>query len=329
MIVSEHPLIYYTRVLPPCYYHAIRFESDNMADSGSSSRNIPKGGMNEHGRTSPGFEALRGVLGRIAGTLPAESSGATNVTPARMKFPLTSVEKVRPRTEPVFSRARSPVTTASNVRMVTQGGGNANPSPETVDFGQGEGETGVRRTHLSDLERKDREAKNLPEPSFDNLLNRLQIAGDHFGREEEDGAYETRDNAYAGNFHYLPSSHYQESSGIVPDRFHADRESLSVIQNITIRDSKRTKTRTKDDDYKRRVSISSTSGMLTASRSPAGSALPYHHMVHGSRRENSPSPGPVFGGGGLITRVPDIRLSILDSCSRKGLLQYVLQVGEG
>jgi hypothetical protein len=45
------------------------------------------------------------------------------------------------------------------------------------------------------------------------------------------------------------------SSGVVPERFRAGRESLSVIRNVTIRESKRPKARLQDHDY-RRSSIS-------------------------------------------------------------------------
>jgi hypothetical protein len=42
----------------------------------------------------------------------------------------------------------------------------------------------------------------------------------------------------------------------VPERFRQGRESLSVIRNITVRESKRPKARSSDQDYKRRCSIS-------------------------------------------------------------------------
>ncbi len=52
------------------------------------------------------------------------------------------------------------------------------------------------------------------------------------------------------------SSPYQQSSGVVPDRFRAGRESLSVTRNVTVRDSKRPKARSQDHEYKRRFSSS-------------------------------------------------------------------------
>ena len=82
-----------------------------------------------------------------------------------------------------------------------------------------------------------------------------------------------------GDFRFLPYSHTQvhhgssvkgsehtplshsrreipEDSGSVPERFRQGRESLSVIRNVTIRESKRPKARSSDQEYQRRCSIS-------------------------------------------------------------------------
>ncbi len=56
------------------------------------------------------------------------------------------------------------------------------------------------------------------------------------------------------------------SPAVVPDRFRAGRESLSVIRNITVRESKRPKARTHDHDYKRRSSISPSLRVMPAGR---------------------------------------------------------------
>ncbi len=45
-------------------------------------------------------------------------------------------------------------------------------------------------------------------------------------------------------------------TGRVPDRFHAGRESLSVIRNVTVCESKRPKAKSQDHEYKRRFSTS-------------------------------------------------------------------------
>ena len=167
-----------------------------MASSGSSSQKFSVGGMDEHGQASPGFEVLRGIFGRGTGFL---SSGAetTNVTPTRTAIPLTSGEKVHSQTESVFPRSRSPVNSVTNLRMNTQG--ETNPSPVTFGVGQEDGWRGVRRTQFAELERNDRQAKNLPDPAFDDLLNRLQNV--HFGREEKEGAYESGESALAGTLY--------------------------------------------------------------------------------------------------------------------------------
>ncbi len=146
-----------------------------MARSGSTSGNFPAGGANEHGLASPSsVDALRNVLARTVASLPIAGTGPANVTPPRPDSSLTSGERPFSRTESVFLRPRSPVTTAKNVRMATQGGANAYPSPVTFGVGQEDGWRGVRRTQSAELERKDRQAQNLPNPAYDDLLNRLQ-----------------------------------------------------------------------------------------------------------------------------------------------------------
>jgi hypothetical protein len=47
-----------------------------------------------------------------------------------------------------------------------------------------------------------------------------------------------------------------DDSNVVPERFRQGRESLSVLRNITVRESKRPKARSSDQDYKRRYSVS-------------------------------------------------------------------------
>ena len=52
------------------------------------------------------------------------------------------------------------------------------------------------------------------------------------------------------------STQLPESANNVPERFHQGRESLSVTRNITVRESKRPKARSQDQDYQRRSSFS-------------------------------------------------------------------------
>ncbi len=107
------------------------------------------------------------------------------------------------------------------------------------------------------------------------------------------------------------------SSGIVPDRFRAGRESLSVIRNVTIRESKRPKARLQDHEYNRRSSIyPSTRIQLAQSGSP-----PMGNMIPTNRPESSTR------GGLGVQRDLDIeesthrqtRYGPFDFGSRKGM----------
>jgi hypothetical protein len=62
-----------------------------------------------------------------------------------------------------------------------------------------------------------------------------------------------------------------EDSGVVPDRFRQGRESLSVRNNVTIRESKRPKARASDQEYRRSSMSPSTA------RQSFGTQLPVHH----------------------------------------------------
>jgi hypothetical protein len=72
-------------------------------------------------------------------------------------------------------------------------------------------------------------------------------------------------------------------SWIVPDRFHQGRESLSVKRNITKRESRQPKTRSSDQDYQRRYSMSPS----TVKHS-LGLQFPAHHL--GEIADGVPSP---------------------------------------
>jgi hypothetical protein len=121
----------------------------------------------------------------------------------------------------------------------------------------------------------------------------------------------------SGDFRFLPSSQLQvqngskekssehtplspprckisEDSGGVPERFRQGREFLSVIRNVTIRESKRPKARSSDQDYQRRCSISPSTlrtalGLQVPGHTPgeslgripnpqAGETAAYHNM---------------------------------------------------
>jgi hypothetical protein len=291
--VAPHALTYDNCILSLCY----RYEPQEMAES-------PEGGMDEYGNTSPGFDVLRAALGRITASLPTEPRGAANVTPTRVILPHTSEEKFRSRGESAFSISRSPVITATKSRMAIRGEETPNPpSTAPVDFGHSGGENGERRTFQGGEDQGLVPGNFLPDPAFNELLHRMKLAGDNFGDNERGGNNGANTNE-AGIFHYLSSPQTQVFPAELPERFRAGRESSSVVRNVTVRDSKRTKTRTRDDDYKRRVSISSSTVLYPVHQSPADSAVPYNY----TRREqdsssgliprNFSSPNAGYGGGG-------------------------------
>ena len=72
-------------------------------------------------------------------------------------------------------------------------------------------------------------------------------------------------------------------SWVVPDRFHQGRESLSVKRNITKRESRRPKTRSSDQDYQRRYSMSPQT-----MKHSLGLQFPVHHL--GEIADGVPSP---------------------------------------
>ena len=260
--------------------------------------------MDEHGNTSQEYDAFRNALGRLTASLPAESRGVANVTPTRVVLPLTSEESFRPRTESIFSNMRSPVTTASKFRVAIRDEETSNPPPKVaVAFGHSGGENGERQTFQSGVGQGLVSGNFLPDPAFNELLHRMKVAGDNFGNDGRGGNYDANaDNA--GVFHYLSSPHTQVSPAELPERFRAGRESSSVVRNVTVRDSKRTKPRTRDDDYKRRVSISSSTVLYPVHQSSAGSMVSHNNQ---KREQDSPNAflpqtyrSPNAGSGGSV-----------------------------
>ncbi len=86
-----------------------------MSDQRQDQRDFPKGGMDEHGNTTPGYRALREALGRIVLSLPsaptAGNSIRADVTPERGDS-LTSAESVG-RAETAFLRATATFSSGS------------------------------------------------------------------------------------------------------------------------------------------------------------------------------------------------------------------------
>ena len=118
--------------------------------------------------------------------------------------------------------------------------------------------------------RYDGEVEELLNPGYGQMVARLKEVQDYysetFPKEAENGVGSM---SVVGDYRNLPHSLQIQSSpsvhpsprdeglsGRVPDRFHTGRESLSVLQNVTKRESKRPKARSQDHDYKRRFSSS-------------------------------------------------------------------------
>ncbi len=139
-----------------------------------------------------------------------------------------------------------------------------------------------------------------------DLVDRLQEVADFYAdlnRNPDDSrrGYGAREIDFANKPRHLTSFHTQVSPVELPERFRAGRESLSVVRNITVRDSKRTKNRARDDDYKRRMSVSPSTMPYPASKSPAVSNEPYQHLrqehsgTNAARPRTYASPNAGFG----------------------------------
>jgi hypothetical protein len=153
--------------------------------------------------------------------------------------------------------------------------------------------------YASGFEREIGETEEVQGKDFEDLLNRLQKESAKLGGTrgtetfgEEFGVYEAE---VSGDFHYHHPPQPQESSGVLPDRFRSGRESLSVIRNVTVRESKRAKARSKDHEYQRRFSSSPSMPLTLANRSQnvspdAGERGPHQQLRITSTR-------PVGGNG--------------------------------
>jgi hypothetical protein len=143
--------------------------------------------------------------------------------------------------------------------------------------------------------RYDREMEELMSPRPGEIETRIQEVQDFYNEafpEETDHGRGQVSVDYGS--HNLPLSSQiqlsprdQESSGIVPDRFRSGRESLSVLQNVTKRESKRSKGRSLDQDYKRRFS---SSGDIYAHSSPVGGNP---NPTLSTQKHRDPSPASV------------------------------------
>jgi hypothetical protein len=93
-----------------------------------------------------------------------------------------------------------------------------------------------------------------------DFIRRLRAVGDYIGEtypaKEDRREQGVSTQYFPGDFHYVSHPQNQGSSSVALERFRPGRESESVIQNITIRESKRSKARLSDVAYQRRSSMS-------------------------------------------------------------------------
>ena len=229
-----------------------------------------------------------------------------------------TIGKINPKVESVFSRARSPVqdfrfspATVTNrwqapasTPIFDDMEHNYEDGKEELAGGEDEGVKNGGRREIEDLERE--------------ILNlRCQMARDSLEQTRTGSNYlpgdETELRESAGDFHYFQPSP-QDVSEVVPDRFHPGRESSSVLRNITVRESKRSKSRTLDQEYQRRVSFIAagpraslrSGGSVTPGSSPNSPVLQNEFGTYGVRYPDGPrySPMPEQLLGGLSFTPP-------------------------
>ncbi len=166
-----------------------------------------------------------------------------------LSIPVTT-GKIEPKMGSVFPSVVSPVSrrpTVDKPDFISR------PSPSLRGFGTTLSTTPERAQSLDAVNGGVSEGES-------DLVKRLRAVGNYIGGtypENEDGREQRVSPHYSpGDFHYFSHPQNQSSSSAVPDRFRPGRESESVIQNITIRGSKRPKARSSDVAYQRRSSLS-------------------------------------------------------------------------
>ena len=234
--------------------------------------------------TSPVFDALglawRRIADREGMSRNLTESGETPDRSERAKPSLTSTGKTNFREGTVFHPTAS-LSQNFLVPKSTVVGPEITPisSPVFAGFSRSEDhEEGRRRGESDSRDRSDCEVGGLVNPGYGEMLARLNEVQEFYNEafpNEAGKILGTRENGSSDDPYYFRSSPTiqvsspsRAQSGLVPERFHAGRESLSVTRNITVRESKRPKARTQDRDYKRRYS---TSGPILT--------LPLHHEV--------------------------------------------------
>ena len=230
------------------------------------------------------------------------SLSAADVTPDKSKViqPLMSSENLGSRMGSVFRPAaslsqnlgsktgsvfRSTASAPKNIRFpsstVTRPATTPIASPVFAGFPRYEDSEDTKRRDFEESQaRYEMEKEKVWTQGEESVTDKLKFVeifylGEYPDEIESRGVFGTRASVAAGGPYYYPPSlpiqsspPYQQSSGGVPDRFRAGRESLSVIRNVTVRDSKRPKARSQDHEYKRRFSSSGLEPTLSDQGNP-------------------------------------------------------------
>ena len=259
-----------------------------------------------------GAEFLHRIMERNNTRQPSSSSRQPGRTSDRASTPVTwdSTDAKS------FSRVTSPVqdfrfSTPTDYETSFPSGRN-----DAVKYSEEEDDKEVEETGGEEV------VTGVEEGSYEQLIRRSQIASQsveqlHFtSRGGEERGSEVV--CPPGDFHLFHPSHTQDVTSVLPQRFHQGRESTSVLKNVTHRDSKRSKARSLDQDYQRRVSFTPNTlrqsigaGFLDDTRKNLGGTnaesssprLPEYHggSGGGSHRSHgyamaSPEPSTGFSG---------------------------------
>ena len=158
------------------------------------------------------------------------------------------------------------------------------------------------------------------EEPYEQLIRRSQIASQSLEQLHlASRGGEERGSGFIfppGDFHHFHTSPSQDVSGAVPQRFHQGRESSSVLQNITVRESKRSKARSLDRDYQRRVSFTPSAALHSL-----GAGV-FNGVTRRAGGSDGTSPSPqrmeFHGGQGEVSRVTTGSVKVSPALSSSG-----------
>jgi hypothetical protein len=233
------------------------FRSNLMGNRREDSQQDPQGGL-------AGFQDLEQPPPFAQANLRLSSRADK---PSDRAISPLNFEKSDLRTGSVSSRREAPSQSIrSKLESVTKR--DETPSYFHQPVGHGDSVTGRGARVLFEEEVK-------ADGSRDRLFRRLEAAESLLAQNH----LETGVVRSPGDFRYLPSVSTQAPAGLIPERFVHGRESHSVLNNMAVRETKRSKARASDLDYKRRCSSSPstlrTSIGLPLQFSPGQGRSPY------------------------------------------------------